>query len=201
MAVFATAKEWAERVEQVWARDRGICQLCFKPIGTERAHIDHILPFSKGGRDELDNLRLTHSTCNVSRGNGDNYAPTLYARIHDEPVLTGDILSPRAVRLLRCLRAGWHLRQITTLTTTEGYEVYKLGQPTRRYGLNKVLIQRLRRVNYIAGCNITEGGLEAIQRDAAANIQREASKGGAGRLSEVESAALLDELVASLGLE
>ncbi len=60
-------------------RDGDKCQLCRRPIrfdlpsgikGDERGpSVDHIVPRSKGGDDDLANLRLTHWGCNRSRGN------------------------------------------------------------------------------------------------------------------------------------
>lgn len=38
---------------------------CGKP-GWERAyHVDHVIPLSKGGSDELDNVRPAHGQCNI----------------------------------------------------------------------------------------------------------------------------------------
>jgi 5-methylcytosine-specific restriction endonuclease McrA len=56
-----------------------LCHLCFKPIdfsaprqcgveGWEMSlHIDHYIPLSKGGEDEVDNVRPSHAKCNVTR--------------------------------------------------------------------------------------------------------------------------------------
>jgi 5-methylcytosine-specific restriction endonuclease McrA len=32
-------------------------------------HIDHIMPWSKGGKTEIDNLRTLCADCNIGRGN------------------------------------------------------------------------------------------------------------------------------------
>ncbi len=52
-----------------------VCQLCGESVSlvVKWPHpmspsIDHIVPVSHGGTDDLDNLRLTHLTCNVRRG-------------------------------------------------------------------------------------------------------------------------------------
>lgn len=52
----------------VLERDGWICQLCAQPIERGRAHIDHILPVSRGGTDALDNLQAAHGTCNMRKG-------------------------------------------------------------------------------------------------------------------------------------
>lgn len=55
----------------VWLRDRGICQKCYlrdvKPW-----HLDHITPWSAGGSDRSDNLRVLCEPCNVERSNYDD---------------------------------------------------------------------------------------------------------------------------------
>lgn len=44
-----------------------VCHLCGKP-GADS--VDHVIPRSLGGSDDLTNLRPAHFTCNSSRGNG-----------------------------------------------------------------------------------------------------------------------------------
>lgn len=46
-----------------------ICTQCRKPVTWNDLTIDHIRPFSKAGRTELDNAALTHRSCNSSKGN------------------------------------------------------------------------------------------------------------------------------------
>ena len=45
-----------------------ICAICGKPIEGEFT-IDHIIPLSRGGGNTLNNLRPTHKTCNMIKGN------------------------------------------------------------------------------------------------------------------------------------
>ena len=51
---------------RVLARDGHMCQLC----GTteEPFHIDHIVPRSKGGTSDLDNLQVLCKRCNLAKG-------------------------------------------------------------------------------------------------------------------------------------
>jgi hypothetical protein len=49
---------------KVVRRDGQICQECNKPIPDNDVEFDHIIPFSKGGRSTVDNLRLIHKGCN-----------------------------------------------------------------------------------------------------------------------------------------
>ncbi|MCC7049476.1 MAG: HNH endonuclease, partial [Alphaproteobacteria bacterium] len=57
---------------QVFQRDRFRCQACGDSPATDLAcklQVDHIEPYSKGGKTTLDNLRTLCAACNWSRGN------------------------------------------------------------------------------------------------------------------------------------
>ena len=45
------------------------CHLCSKEILPEHFSVDHVIPLSLGGSDELSNLRPAHRSCNSSKGN------------------------------------------------------------------------------------------------------------------------------------
>lgn len=52
-------------VRILWLRYRGMCGICFKAIQpTEKIHIDHAIPISKGGRHNYYNCQLAHGSCN-----------------------------------------------------------------------------------------------------------------------------------------
>lgn len=56
------------RAELLSAPER-LCGICRGPIGPEDAiHIDHIMPFSRGGPTDITNLQLAHMTCNIRKG-------------------------------------------------------------------------------------------------------------------------------------
>lgn len=47
----------------------GICgQRIWKGIALHRIHVDHIIPRSKGGTDDLENLQPAHDRCNLRKG-------------------------------------------------------------------------------------------------------------------------------------
>lgn len=54
--------------EAVIARDGHVCQLCGGDVEPGDIHIDHIIPWSRGGKHELGNLQVAHSTCNLRKG-------------------------------------------------------------------------------------------------------------------------------------
>ncbi len=54
------------RRNEVYERDRGICQLCGSPVAMDYWEMDHRLSRGKGGDDSLGNLRVVHSQCHKS---------------------------------------------------------------------------------------------------------------------------------------
>lgn len=57
---------------KVLSRDKFKCVGCGASPATDskcRLHIDHIIPFSKGGKTTLENLRTFCEKCNLGKGN------------------------------------------------------------------------------------------------------------------------------------
>lgn len=70
------------RLRRVVERDGWTCWLCKEGVepfdlGVHRASVDHVLPRSMGGGDELSNLKLAHASCNEYRSGSKTvpYAP------------------------------------------------------------------------------------------------------------------------------
>ena len=56
--------------ELLWNSYPHVCGLCGKQINSiDEMHVDHIIPLSRGGKDILANLQLTHARCNIDKGN------------------------------------------------------------------------------------------------------------------------------------
>lgn len=53
-------------VDSVWNRDAGKCVYCGS---AENLHLDHIIPFSKGGDTSVENLQLLCQKCNLEKSN------------------------------------------------------------------------------------------------------------------------------------
>ena len=72
-------KQWVDRmpwpqwaVKAVRVRDRGHCADCGTSVSLEmhdEENIDHIVPLSKGGTNDLVNLQLLCKTCNLKKYN------------------------------------------------------------------------------------------------------------------------------------
>lgn len=52
----------------------GACGICGGPLPHpptgDTVHVDHIVPVSRGGTDDLSNLQATHATCSLRKGAG-----------------------------------------------------------------------------------------------------------------------------------
>lgn len=64
------------KFSEVYHRDGGICGLCHEIVDKDLTFpdpgygtIDHIIPLSKGGPHQYENVQLAHSSCNSKKGN------------------------------------------------------------------------------------------------------------------------------------
>jgi Homing endonuclease associated repeat/HNH endonuclease len=54
---------------RVLMRDGAMCQLCgASPQSGAKLHVDHVVPWSKGGSTTLENLRILCVQCNIGKG-------------------------------------------------------------------------------------------------------------------------------------
>jgi 5-methylcytosine-specific restriction endonuclease McrA len=52
----------------IYVRDKGRCQYCDKRLNKSRFTIDHVVPKSKGGKTDWNNLVVSCSKCNTKKG-------------------------------------------------------------------------------------------------------------------------------------
>lgn len=45
------------------------CFVCHEHVELKDMSLEHIIPRSKGGSDDMDNLSISHKSCNEERGN------------------------------------------------------------------------------------------------------------------------------------
>ena len=57
-----------EQLHSLWGKQRGRCALTGIPITALEAHLDHVVPTSKGGSQTVRNLRWTHPMANAAKG-------------------------------------------------------------------------------------------------------------------------------------
>jgi len=55
-------KAWYEIIRKVFNRDKHTCQYCSQVGG--KLEVDHVIPFSKGGTNDLNNLVTSCRRCN-----------------------------------------------------------------------------------------------------------------------------------------
>jgi 5-methylcytosine-specific restriction enzyme A len=53
----------------VFQRDKYQCQSCGKIAGETQLSIDHIIPLSRGGKNDISNLQTLCLTCNQQKTN------------------------------------------------------------------------------------------------------------------------------------
>ena len=53
--------------EQLWIEQQGVCPLCLRamPFDSDSVDVDHKVPKSKGGGEEMSNLQAVHTRCNL----------------------------------------------------------------------------------------------------------------------------------------
>jgi hypothetical protein len=66
-------------ITELGERDGWTCWICSEPVDRLLCgrhplmpSYDHVVPSSRGGSDEPDNLRLAHLLCNIRRGKGED---------------------------------------------------------------------------------------------------------------------------------
>lgn len=52
-----------------WDNSDKKCAICGKKVDWEEYELDHIKPFSKGGKTSLENSQITHKSCNAKKSN------------------------------------------------------------------------------------------------------------------------------------
>ena len=58
-----------DRLKQVWAKTKGVCAHCGNPSSGRGRTVDHYVPKSYDGGNDLRNLLPLCKKCNLARGN------------------------------------------------------------------------------------------------------------------------------------
>lgn len=59
----------ADNLQRIWERNPGVCALTGRPLNLMDAHLDHIIPRSRGGANSPENLRWVCAEANTAKGN------------------------------------------------------------------------------------------------------------------------------------
>lgn len=51
----------------IYAKANGKCAICGKPVKYKEMTVDHRVPLTKGGTNDLENLQLAHLSCNRAK--------------------------------------------------------------------------------------------------------------------------------------
>ncbi len=54
--------------QNLYVRDRGVCQYCGTPFNLKELTYDHVIPRSKGGQTEWTNIVTCCTACNLKKG-------------------------------------------------------------------------------------------------------------------------------------
>lgn len=55
--------------QNIFLRDNHECQYCGKKVSEKKLTVDHVVPLSRGGRHEWENVVAACSSCNNRKGN------------------------------------------------------------------------------------------------------------------------------------
>lgn len=69
-----------EVILKIVRRDGQICQKCNQPVSDNEVEFDHLIPYSRGGKSTVENLRLVHKNCNRRKSN------SLKEILHPSPI-------------------------------------------------------------------------------------------------------------------
>ena len=56
-----------EDVKKLKVLQKNNCTWCLQPLGDKKPHVDHNVPLSKGGSNDVKNLQLLHGKCNLKK--------------------------------------------------------------------------------------------------------------------------------------
>lgn len=75
---------------------------CVQCGSEEKLHIDHIIPISRGGREDEDNMQVLCRTCNLKKGKGLDFTKYFKTGIDNEYIL----LDRSFIEILPNLKSG-----------------------------------------------------------------------------------------------
>jgi len=56
-----------EQIQEQYNRQRGHCYYCRKNVALNEYHLDHVIPLSRGGSNDISNIVVSCAACNLSK--------------------------------------------------------------------------------------------------------------------------------------
>ncbi len=57
----------AQQIREQYERQKGRCYYCQQKVKWSKHHVDHVIPLSRGGSNDISNLVIACPTCNLSK--------------------------------------------------------------------------------------------------------------------------------------
>jgi 5-methylcytosine-specific restriction endonuclease McrA len=98
--------------KNLYIRDNFTCQYCNEPFDDSELSIDHVVPRSKGGKNEWTNLVTSCNTCNWAKGSKIikpvrmPYKPDYYSMVDNIDIKNLKIKDPRWLDYLKVEKAA-----------------------------------------------------------------------------------------------
>ena len=68
--IYKKRKAYSSDVRRIlYIHANGKCAICGKPLQLQDVSLDHCIPLSRGGVDDIENLEITHKSCNSIKSN------------------------------------------------------------------------------------------------------------------------------------
>jgi len=58
-----------EQIQEQYERQKGRCYYCHEKVALNAFHVDHVIPLSRGGSNDISNIVVSCATCNLSKHN------------------------------------------------------------------------------------------------------------------------------------
>ena len=153
---------------EVFKRDGFTCQYCGRKTPEVILELEHIIPLSKGGTDEIDNLTTSCFECN--RGKGASLLDTILKDkdIHDETIL----LAEREFQLAEYnyLKKKIRDRENNEIEELKNHFAEQFRQNERGYALKEfphsIVRQCLKTISYIDIFDLIDIAVDITSRDS-----------------------------------
>ena len=115
----------------------GICARCGKKLTTKTLRVEHIIPVSRGGKNDPENLTALCETCNMDKGNLLYLPSGFYLALKDDPKIAK--MEKMVTEWLKSLPIEFDLAKWPLIAPRTGFQV-KMTNGNRLEAYNRQLI-------------------------------------------------------------